>query len=67
MEGLTVAIEGLAVITARTPLRDLEHTLPIVSLAMPTLMPKGLGDFSTPRQREITWRAWARHAIQQED
>lgn len=51
----------------RTPLSDLNRSVALISLAMPTLMPQGLGEFVTPRVRECSWKQWVKHAMLWED
>lgn len=45
------------------PINDRSMRVAIMSLAMPTLFPRGLGEFTTPRQRTVTWKQWVAHAM----
>jgi hypothetical protein len=46
-----------------TPLNDLNNRLALISLAMPTLMPHSLGEYTLPRLRAVDWPTWVRHAM----
>ncbi|KAK0707071.1 hypothetical protein B0T26DRAFT_806689 [Lasiosphaeria miniovina] len=39
----------------RTPISDFNKSVALISLAMPTLMPQALGEFTQQRQREVKW------------
>ncbi|KAK0709842.1 hypothetical protein B0T26DRAFT_426625 [Lasiosphaeria miniovina] len=46
-----------------TPLNDLNNRLALISLSMPTLMPRGLGEYTLPRVRAVDWSTWVKHAL----
>jgi ATP-dependent DNA helicase PIF1 len=46
-----------------TPINDFGMQQTLLSLAMPTLFPQGLAEFSDPRPRAVTFKQWVRHAL----
>lgn len=51
----------------RTPLDEFNHTHALLSLACPTLFPRGAADFVEPRQRSISYQDYIEHAMKWED
>jgi hypothetical protein len=51
----------------RTPLDEFNQTHALLSLACPTLFPRGVADFVEPRQRKISYRDYIQHAMKWED
>ena len=51
----------------RTPLNEFNQTQPLLSLACPTIFPRGLADFVTPRQRGISYQDYLEHAMKWDD
>lgn len=47
------------------PLRDLNRTRPLFSLAFPSLFPDGKGEFVACRQTQVTFIDWLRHMLMQ--
>lgn len=47
----------------RTPLDEFNHTYTLLSLACPTLFPRGITDFVEPRQRSISYQDYIEHAM----
>jgi ATP-dependent DNA helicase PIF1 len=50
-----------------TPLNEFNQTQPLLSLACPTIFPRGLADFVTPRQRGISYQDYLEHAMKWND
>lgn len=50
-----------------TPLIDFNQRVALISLAMPSLMPRAEGEFTNPRPRECSWKKWLQHALMHED
>lgn len=46
-----------------TPLSEFNQTQPLLYLAYPTIFPRGLADFVTPRQRGNSYQDYLEHAI----
>jgi hypothetical protein len=51
----------------RTPLDEFNQKYALLSLACPTLFPRGAADFVEPRQRSITYQEYIQHAMKWED
>lgn len=50
-----------------TPLSEFNRTQPLLSLAFPTLYPRGQADYIEPRQRTITYAEYIEHAMKWHD
>ena len=51
----------------QTPLNEFNQSQALLSLACPSLFPRGLADFVCPRQRGITYQDYLEHAMKWED
>ncbi|KAL8400417.1 hypothetical protein RB594_000709 [Gaeumannomyces avenae] len=50
-----------------TPLNDFNQRTALISLALPSLLPFGDGEFTQGRFREVDWLTWVRHALMWHD
>lgn len=51
----------------RTPLNEFNRSQRLLSLACPSLFPRGEADFACPRPREISYQDYLEHAMKWED
>ena len=51
----------------RTPLDEFNQKYALLSMACPTLFPRGVADFVEPRQRKISYQDYIQHAMKWED
>jgi ATP-dependent DNA helicase PIF1 len=51
----------------RSPLNEFNKSQPLLSLACPGLYPRGMADFTDPRQRTISYQDYLEHAMKWED
>ncbi|EED11952.1 hypothetical protein TSTA_000300 [Talaromyces stipitatus ATCC 10500] len=50
-----------------TPISEYKTTLPLLSLALPTLFPQGKADYSIPRERTVEFQQYAQHLMKYKD
>lgn len=50
-----------------TPISEYKTTLPLLSLALPTLFPNGLADYSLPRERTVKFQDYVQYLMKYKD